>query len=67
MIDDEFVILDVNGFDPKLVPTYEGGCPSRYCYPKGYNNHAGEKVIVNKLGYTYDGIPLSKSKHPVLG
>jgi len=43
-------------YDPKLTLTYEGGCPSRFCYPKGYHGAKERKVTMNMAGATYDGI-----------
>ena len=43
-------------YDPKLTLTYEGGCPSRFCYPKGYHRAKERKVTMNMAGATYDGI-----------
>lgn len=49
--------------DANLIPTYEGGDPSRYCHPKGgYPTYAGTSIESNETGYSYDGVYLLSKK-----
>lgn len=56
---EEWMYIYDKPVDTSLMPTYEGGCPSRFVKPEGYDSGVDYTIMVNVLGRTYDGKVIS--------